>query len=83
MGKKHKIMLADALTKVYFILSNEEYKKLNRTLLDHSRGVGGVRGALNDFTKSKVCSKHHKYKIMRAFNNESSIGFRYLGDIGK
>jgi len=61
-------------------LSNEEYKKLNKCLLGRVKEKSNnVVLALYDFTHSKVCSKHHKYKIWREFEGISDIDFRYMG----
>ena len=61
-------------------LSDEEYKKLHKCLLKRiEEKNSSVVLALYDFTHSKVCSKHHRYKIWRTFEGISDINYKYIG----
>lgn len=64
---------------ITLLLSSEELKKLNRALVKRANENCAVCMALYDFTHSKVCSKHHKYKIWNTFNDISDINYKYLG----
>ena len=77
--KRHEIGSVTEPKNVVLWLSNDEHKKLHKCLQKRMGENNSVALALYDFTHSKVCSKHHKYKIWRTFENISYINYKYMG----